>query len=107
MEVDITAAPAGIVIGASGLEEIIQNVRTIIATARGTVPLDRDFGVSAALVDDPTPSAMARFSSDIVDAVETYEPRVKVVGISWRDSDALDGKLQPAIRIKIREGVIL
>ncbi len=37
---------------ATGLESIFQNVRTILATIAGTVPLDRHFGLSQNMVDD-------------------------------------------------------
>lgn len=34
--------------------EILQNVRTILATRKGSVPLDRDFGLSWQYLDAPT-----------------------------------------------------
>ena len=36
-------------------DEIEQNVRMIISTPKGTVALDRDFGIDYDLVDQPTP----------------------------------------------------
>ena len=41
------------------ITEILQNVRTIMATTKGSVPLDRDFGVSADYVDKPMAKAKA------------------------------------------------
>ena len=33
--------------------EVIQNVKTILTTMQGTVPLDRDFGIDSEVVDKP------------------------------------------------------
>lgn len=103
MEVDVLAGPAGVVFGATGLTEIMQNVRTILATQKGSVPLDREFGVDTVFLDEPAPVAMTRAVPEIIEAVEKYEPRVKVTGVEWvqlNEGDAMDGKLVPRVRIK-------
>jgi len=104
MEIDISTSPAGVVIGATGLEEIYQNVRTILATPKGSVPLDRDFGVDQTFLDQPTRTAMTMALPSIVEAVEKYEPRVKVTAVTWIESDAMDGRMIPQVRIRIRDG---
>ena len=37
----------------SEVEEILQNIRTILSTRIGTVPLDRDFGTTWEHIDKP------------------------------------------------------
>lgn len=109
MEIDITDAPAGIEIGAEGIKEIIQNVRTIIRTVIGTVPLDRGFGLDQDFIDAPIPVSRALFMADVVQAVHKYEPRVEVVKVFWINEtvDIIDGKQTPTVRIKIREDIVL
>lgn len=85
----------------SEVEEIIQNVRTILGTVRGTVPLDRKFGVDSKIVDIPINRAKASLQSDIIETVAKYEPRAQVLGVTFADSDAMTGRLQPAVRIRI------
>lgn len=80
-------------------EEVIQNIKTLISTMIYTVPLDRKFGIIANALDEPMPVAMAKLSSDIIDAISRYEPRAKVTQISF-DGD-IDGKLIPRLRIEI------
>ena len=107
MEIDITANLEKIEIGAAGITEIIQNVKTILSTTKGTVPLDREFGVTGEYVDKPLPVAKALYVADVVDEVEKQEPRVKVTKVIWnRAGDAMEGKLMPVVRIKIKKGVI-
>ena len=108
MEVDVTPGPRKLRVGLSGMEEIIQNVGTIMDTPKGTVPLDRTFGVEGRFLDKPERVAQAMYVAEIVSEVEKLEPRVKVTRVQWREDPqgAQDGKLIPVVRIRIREGVL-
>jgi hypothetical protein len=92
-----------ITIGAQGLEAIAQNVRMILTTPKGSVPLDRDFGVSWMVVDRPSPKARAELVAEIFDQVRRYEPRVRVTEIDWQETgaDNMDGRLRPSVRLEI------
>lgn len=83
------------------LLEILQNVRTILSTVKFSVPLDRDFGIDASLLDKPILEAKAKISSEIILAIKKYEPRVKVEEITF--SGDMDGKLQPKVQVSIIE----
>lgn len=80
--------------------EIIQNVRTILNTRVGTVPLHRDFGISWEHVDKPLPVAMSIMQGVIVDAVSEFEPRAKVEKVTF-DGDGAGGILRPRVIISI------
>ena len=80
--------------------EIIQNVRTILNTRVGTVPLHRDFGISWEHVDKPLPVAMSIMQGVIVDAVSEFEPRAKVEKVTF-EGDGADGVLRPRVIISI------
>ncbi len=103
-----TRTPFSIVIGAIGITEILQCVRTILGTIKGSVPLDRDFGLSLTYLDSPMPEAMAAFSGEIVEEVERLEPRVSVVNVNFlpKEDDAMQGTLYPVVRIKIKDGAL-
>lgn len=79
--------------------EIIQNVRTVIATPKYSVPLFREFGLDYGAVDAPEPSAIAGIKSDIIMAVRKYEPRARVSYIDIEPGN--DGKISLRIRIVI------
>mgnify|MGYP001779583270 FL=1 len=83
------------------LLEVLQNVRTILSTAKFSVPLDRDFGIDASLLDKPILEAKAKISSEIILAIKKYEPRVKVEEITFFGD--MDGKLQPKVQVSIIE----
>lgn len=88
------------------LEEIFQNINTIVSTNIYSVPLFREFGVDGDFVDDPTPIARVRFSSEIIEKVEQFEPRVIVREVKYEE-DGIDGRLIPILNIEIREEVVL
>ncbi|WP_051180004.1 GPW/gp25 family protein [Selenomonas ruminantium] len=82
------------------LKEIIQNVRTILTTSRGDVPLDREFGMDTGMVDQPANRVGAILTTDIVEAVERYEPRVTVMSVSFSGNGA-DGEIIPIVKVAI------
>lgn len=92
---DIDFAPA------SKAAEILQNLRTIITTAKYSVPLDRDFGFNAEMLDNPVNAAQAQLQSEIIMAIKAYEPRVTVTGITITGTD--NGVLIPKVQVMIND----
>lgn len=80
--------------------EVIQNVRTILKTCVGTVPLARDFGVTWEHLDKPLPVAQSLMRTAIVDAVTDFEPRARVQRVSFT-GDGIEGLLKPKVVISI------
>jgi phage baseplate assembly protein W len=102
METEIVARPEAIDFApASPAAEIMQNVRTILATPKHSVPLDRLFGIDAVMLDRPMPKAKAATRAEIIAAIRRYEPRCKVTRVTFEGD--MDGKLIPRVRIKIDE----
>lgn len=83
------------------LEEIVQNVQTILATFKGTVPLDRAFGIDGRYLDEPVNAVQARATAEITAAVNSQEPRARVKKILF--TGGLDGRLDITVRIEIIE----
>lgn len=92
---DIMFAPSTVV------EEVLQNIRTIITTLKGSVPLDREFGVSATFLDDPLPAAEAKLIAEIFEQIAKYEPRAIITGVSF--SAGIDGILIPKVQVSIND----
>lgn len=82
------------------LEEIIQNIRTIISTSKGSVPLYRDFGVNDSFLDKPVSVARNMIVKEVKEAIEKYEPRAKFQGINW-NGQPQDGVLYPTVKVVI------
>ena len=104
MAIDITHRLDTLVIGARGRTEILQNVAVILGTVKGTVPLDREFGLDITFLDSPLPVARARFSAEVATEIEKQEPRVRVTRVDFDETpDAGDGILFPRVSVEIRE----
>ena len=87
---------------ASIAEEVAQNVRFILATRRGTVPLHRAFGVEVSALDSPMSAAPDLLTAGLISAIEQYEPRARVTGVTW-SSDIIAGTLAPTVTISLQE----
>lgn len=81
------------------LAEILQNVQTIISTMKGTIPLDREFGIDSRVIDLPMHVAQAKLSSEIFQAIKHYEPRVTIEDISF--TATLEGRLVPKVKVSV------
>lgn len=84
-------------------EEILQNVRTLLKTRLGTVPLDRDMGLSWEHIDKPYPIAKAMLGAEVIDVIETYEPRARVDSVDFEETaeSVMEGILTPRVIVSI------
>lgn len=82
-EVNFTSPMPPLVIGASGLDSVTQNIRIIVLTLAYSVALDRGFANTGSFIDAPTPYAVARKIAELTEAIETREPRAKVENIRF------------------------
>lgn len=87
------------------IEEIFQNVYTIITTTIFSVPLFRSFGIEATYLDEANAIAKAKLIADIVEKVQYFENRVIVEEVKFEENE-MDGKLYPVVIIRIKEGVV-
>ena len=85
------------------LSEVSQNLRTIISTSKGTVPMFREFGLDNAIVDLPVNSALAKVQSDIIMAVKKFEPRIKLSSINFEGDH--NGKLAVRIKFSLQDSI--
>lgn len=84
------------------LEEILQNVSMVLTTRKGSVPMDRAFGIDGDILDLPSGVAQARMSAEIVAAIQRCEPRASVKRVIYA-GDAEDGEVRATVRIEINE----
>ena len=100
-----------LVIGATGMDAIVQNIRMILLTMRYSIPLDRAFAHDGKIIDTPAPLETGRKTAELIDAIEKYEPRVKVhrIDFVWNDQKGQlqEGQLAPRVVFSIRDGVEL
>lgn len=88
------------------IEEVMQNVRTILLTTKYSAPLNRKFGINASIIDTSI-LGKAKVISEIINNINLYEPRAEVTNIEFKDgltnsTDVIEGILHPKVTIKIK-----
>lgn len=97
---EVTSTTGGINFApATEAEEILQNIRTLLATAKYSVPLDRELGLDMSPLDRPIMVAQAQLGTEIIDAIAKYEPRAEVRSIIFNAGE--DGRLCPKVQVNI------
>lgn len=68
-------------------EEIVRNARMILTTIEGTVPFDRGFGMSPALIDMPINEVQDFYIVECTTKLRVFEPRATVQNVSFTQDD--------------------
>ena len=87
-ELVIDTAPKPLVIGATGDDELMQNVRIIVSTFAYSVRFDVPFADVGDYIDSPLPLATARRIAGLTEAIERNEPRLSVKSIRFANDPA-------------------
>jgi hypothetical protein len=82
------------------LEEIFQNVRMALSTLKGSVPLDRGFGISTSMLDAPM-NNQSRLVAEVAQAIQDCEPRARLRSINFSGNS--NGELTPVLSLEIRK----
>lgn len=99
MSIELSNVTLQINFAATAIDEVIQNVKTIITTPAGTVPFDRDLGIDWSLLDLPIREARAKLTVEYIDKVKKYEPRARVKQVDFEANT--EGVLKPKVVIDI------
>lgn len=92
------ALPQQIDFSPSSLEvEVAQNIYNLLSTAKYSVPLDRNFGLSINQIDQPINLVQAKLRAEIMEAITRYESRFEVQSITFKATQE-GGALYPVIR---------
>jgi phage baseplate assembly protein W len=70
-------------LAATGLNEVLQNVRVITNTIVGTVMGDRKFGLNAKYLDAPQNQAQLMIVAELCSGLTYFEPRVTFKSIQF------------------------
>lgn len=81
---------------------VLQNIRVLLATRQGSAPLYRQFGLPQRFLDKPMSLARPLLYLEVKEAVEEWEPRAEVVGVSLEADSERPGRLIPIVEVKIR-----
>lgn len=84
----------------SEAENIMNCLINLYATPAGSIPGDRDFGLSWALIDSVPPELEPLLSLELIEKTDQYEPRVKVTEVAFDRGE--DGAVQVSVAVEGR-----
>lgn len=79
------------------IDELRKNVETLLGTPAGTVPGDRNFGISQEFVGMPVPVVENLLSLEIIEKIDAYEPRLTVKNIAFEHDQ--NGNIKARVRL--------
>ena len=78
---------------------VLQNIALLVATKQGTVPGYREFGLPMRFIGMPERIASTVAAQEVVDAVEQFEPRARVISVEVEAAELL--KIQWTVEVEI------
>jgi hypothetical protein len=84
------------------VRSVLQCVKMVLTTAKGSVPMYREFGLDMSILDRPTSVAEPRARTMVREAVERWEPRATVKSVTFQRDEA-QGRLIPTVEVEIAE----
>ena len=83
------------------VSDVLQHIAVILATPKGSVPLDREFGLTTVFLDKPTPVAKMIMRAEVREAIERWEPRAQFVSMTFGERVTQPGTLWPTVEVEI------
>lgn len=84
------------------VKSVLQAIKIILTTPKGTIPMYRDFGVNMDILDMPIPAMEQRARMEYKEAIEQWEPRAQVKDITF-SRDIVSGKSIATVEVEIVE----
>ena len=66
------------------LADIDRQLNPLLTTRAGTMPLDRDFGLTMDYLDRPAAVAKSLYVAELVEKVGTFLPAIRVREVKWQ-----------------------
>lgn len=86
------------------VEDIQRCLYALYSTHEGSQPLDRELGLNLDFLDYPAAIVKNRYALEVIQKTERYEPRVRVISVTYKDSTLTHPEiLEPIITIGRRE----
>lgn len=79
-------------------DDVLRCIQNLTLTPAGTVPLDREFGLSIDFMGMPLDTAKNLFAIELIEKIDKYEARASVKAVEM--TDTTDGQLQVKVVIE-------
>lgn len=81
---------------ASEIQKIQRSVETLLSTAAGTMPMDREFGLNCEFLDYPVDTAANLYALEVTEKIRRYVPEASVLKTEF-EFDRISGAIRPTV----------
>ena len=100
----VSALPDELILNCSDtVKSVLQNVKCILLTRKGDIPLHREIGLSGNWIDKPMTIAPTLMVADVKEAIEEGEPRAEFVRATFQFDPQIPSRIIPIVEVKIRD----
>lgn len=100
----VSALPDELILNCNDtVKSVLQNVKCILLTRKGDIPLHREIGLTGNWVDKPITIAPTLMVADVKEAIEEGEPRAEFVQATFQVDESNPGKIIPIVEVNIRD----
>lgn len=85
------------------VNSVLQNIRMLLSTWEGDVPLYRDYGLNPELLHRPINVVESLLIEDITEKIEKYEPRCTLISCSFSVDNSRPDVLGITVEIEVDE----
>ncbi len=86
----------------SETEDLYKQLNNLLSTRKGTIPINRDFGIDWNVLSQPLDEAESSFVVELMEQIEAYIPELKASEIEFA-VEPENGKIIPTITIERSE----
>lgn len=86
----------------SETEDLYKQLNNLLSTRKGTIPINRDFGIDWNVLSQPLDEAESSFVVELMEQIEAYIPELKASEIEFT-VEPENGKIIPTITIERSE----
>lgn len=81
----------------SKLADLDRSICLLLSTRAGTIPLDRELGLSMDFIDMPPETAKSLYTAEVSEKIAKFIPGVRVKSVSWDKGN--NGKMKSKVVI--------
>lgn len=87
----------------SYVDSVLQNIRCLLSTWQGDVPLYRDYGIDPTLLHKPINEVESLLVECISDQIEKYEPRAELLNVDFFAQPEKPDVLGITVQVEVSE----
>ena len=88
------------------VDEVVKRINKLLTTPKGTMPLDREYGVDySEIIDLPPPIAQNTYVVEAAEAINKYEPGFALESIEFDADESEAGQFRGVVTLTLNDDI--